>query len=95
MKYRDRTEITARILDVAQEGTIITKIMYAAFITHLQLKEYLAFLKENSLLEYNADTKLYHTTEKGIRFLDSYKEMERLLYPRESKVSTTVSQSIA
>jgi predicted transcriptional regulator len=94
MKYRDRTEITARILDVAQEGVLITKIMYAAFITHLQLKEYLLFLKENSLLQYDPHTKLYTTTEKGRRFLDSYKEMERLLYPTEAKMSTP-SQSVA
>ncbi len=94
MKYRDRMEITGTILDVAQEGALITKIMYAAFITHLQLKEYLAFLKENNLLEYDPDNKLYRTTEKGKRFLDSYKEMERLLYPREAKISTA-SQSMA
>jgi predicted transcriptional regulator len=52
MKYRSRTDITAQILEAANGGVTKTKIMYKAFLSYAQLKEYLAVLIENGLLEY-------------------------------------------
>jgi predicted transcriptional regulator len=56
MKYRSRTEIVCNILDATNGGATKTKIMYAAFISYAQLKEYLSVLIENNLLEYSNGT---------------------------------------
>jgi predicted transcriptional regulator len=47
MKYRSRTDIVAQILEAASgEGANKTKIMYKAYLSHDQLKEYLSILME-------------------------------------------------
>jgi predicted transcriptional regulator len=80
MKYRSRTEIVAMILDAANGGTTKTKIMYNAFLSYNQLKEYLAVLIENDLIEYIDGTKTFKTTEKGLYFLKMHNEIGELLY---------------
>jgi predicted transcriptional regulator len=52
MKYRSRTEIVAMILDAANGGATKTKIMYSAFQSYNQLKDYLSVMIENNLIEY-------------------------------------------
>ena len=52
MGNRSRTEIVGNILDAANGGTSKTKIMYIAFLSYGQLKEYLSILIENNLIEY-------------------------------------------
>ena len=47
MKYRSRTEIVSMILDSANGGATKTKIMYNAFLSYNQLKEYLSVLSIN------------------------------------------------
>ena len=79
MKYRSRTEITAIILDTANRETTKIKIMYNAYLSYNQLKEYLSILIENNLLEYFEGARTYKTTEKGLNFLKMYREMAELL----------------
>ena len=52
MKYRSRTEIVSNILEAANGGVTKTKIMYKAYLSYNQLREYLSILIENNLLEY-------------------------------------------
>ncbi len=59
MKYRSRTDITAQILEAANGGVTKTKIMYKAFLSYAQLKEYLTVLIENGLLEYIEGEQIY------------------------------------
>ena len=75
MKYRSRTDITSQILEAANGGVTKTKIMYKAFLSYAQLKEYLAVLIENGLLEYIEGEQIYRTTEKGNRFLKIYNQI--------------------
>jgi predicted transcriptional regulator len=75
MKYRSRTDITAQILEAANGGVTKTKIMYKAFLSYAQLKEYLSVLIENGLLEYIEGEQIYRTTEKGNRFLKIYNQI--------------------
>ncbi|HET9774923.1 MAG TPA: winged helix-turn-helix domain-containing protein [Nitrososphaeraceae archaeon] len=79
MKYRSRTEIVGMILDAANGGTTKTKIMYKAFLSYAQLKEYLSVLIENKLLDYIDGTQTYKTTEKGLNFLKMHNEIGDLL----------------
>jgi predicted transcriptional regulator len=77
---RTRTEIMSQILSVAK-GRGITKsnIMYKAFLGYHQLNEYLRVLTENSLLSYDAYTRTFKTTEKGLKFLKIYHEMDNMI----------------
>jgi predicted transcriptional regulator len=50
-------------------GSTKTKLMYSAFISFNQLREYLLLLVENGLIQYEEGKHTYRTTEKGIRFL--------------------------
>lgn len=75
MKYRSRTEIVSQILEAAANGTSKTKIMYKAFLSYAQLKEYLEVLTANGLLEYQQGDELYKTTAKGKKFLTLYSSM--------------------
>ena len=79
MKYRSRTEIVSMILEAANGGATKTKIMYKAFLSYAQLREYLSVLIENNLLEYLEGTQTYTTTEKGINFLKMHNEIGELL----------------
>ncbi|HLN35236.1 MAG TPA: winged helix-turn-helix domain-containing protein [Nitrososphaeraceae archaeon] len=79
MKYRSRTEIVSNILNAANGGTTKTRIMYKAFLSYTQLKEYLSVLIENSLIEYIDGTHTFKTTEKGLNFLKMHNEMGELL----------------
>jgi predicted transcriptional regulator len=79
MKYRSRTEIVGNILDAANGRATKTKIMYKAFLSYGQLKEYLSVLIENNLIEYLVGTRTFKTTEKGLNFLKMHNEMGELL----------------
>ncbi len=80
MKYRSRTEIVSNILDAANGGRATkTKIMYKAFLSYAQLKEYLSVLRENNLIEYLDGTQTFKTTEKGLNYLKMQNEMGELL----------------
>ena len=72
MGNRSRTEIVGNILDVANGGASKTKIMYKAFLSYNQLKEYISFLIENNLIEYLDGTHKFKTTEKGLKFLQMH-----------------------
>jgi predicted transcriptional regulator len=78
MKYRSRIDIISVILDAANGGTgglTKTKIMYQAYLSHDQFKEYLRLLTDNDLLRYDRQTHAFKTTEKGLRFLEIYNKM--------------------
>jgi predicted transcriptional regulator len=85
MKYRSRTDITAQILEAANGGVTKTKIMYKAFLSYAQLKEYLTVLIENGLLEYIEGEQIYRTTEKGNRFLKIYNQIGEYVTPDMSE----------
>ena len=83
MKYRSRTEIVAMILDAANGGATKTKIMYKAFLSYAQLREYLSVLIENTLIEYVEGSQTYKTTEKGLNFLKMHNEIGELSNPQK------------
>ncbi len=78
-KYRSRTEIIAQILQAANGGITRTRIMYNAFLSYGQLKDYLGILVENGLLAYLEPTRTYKTTEKGLKFLKMFEQIEELV----------------
>ena len=92
MKYRSRTDITAQILDAANGGTSKTKIMYKAYLSYGQLKEYFGVLSESGLIEYETGTQLYRTTQKGLQYMKTYTQMSDMTGPMvEIKASSSRS----
>ena len=87
MKYRSRTEIVCNILDAANGGAATkTKIMYAAFLSYAQLKEYLSVLTRNNLIEYLDGTHTFKTTEKGLNYIKMYREIGELFQQQTTTV---------
>jgi predicted transcriptional regulator len=56
-------------------GATKTKIMYKAFLSYTQLKEYLSLLKGCGLIEYSIAEQVYKTTEKANHFLQIYNQI--------------------
>jgi predicted transcriptional regulator len=80
MVNRSRMEIISQILEVAN-GRSVTKsnIMYKALLSYAQMKEYLRILAKTDLLSYDLDTQMFKTTEKGLRLLDIYNQMDSMI----------------
>ena len=79
MGNRSRTEIVATMLEAANGGATKTKIMYSAFLSYTQLKDYLSILIENNLIECLEGNNTFKTTEKGLNFLKMNNEIGELL----------------
>lgn len=52
------------------------QLMFHAYLSFTQLKEYLLLLTERGLLEFDAHTGTYHITIKGDRLLESCQVLE-------------------
>ena len=73
MRYRNKTEIVTRILEVVNNGDSSfgnggvsqTTIMFKASLSHIQLHQYLMILTESDLLSYDGQTRTFKATEKG------------------------------
>ena len=80
MKYRSKINIISQILEAANGSNATrSKIAYNAFLNYYQLKEYLMLLTEKELLCYNEDTQTFKTTERGLRLLDTYNQMDDMI----------------
>ena len=77
MRNRSDIDIMAEILHAANEknGAGRTKILYRAFLSYAQTKEYLPTLTERGLLRYDVDNSTFKTTQKGLRFLNTYNQI--------------------
>ncbi len=85
-KRRDHLFIMAEILEVAVEGALKTQVMYRANLSFAQLNEYLKLMVDLKLLEQvrNSDKNIYKTTTKGMKYLQSYREIKDLLKKERS-----------
>jgi predicted transcriptional regulator len=77
-------EIIAEILKTANGGNATSsKIMYKAYLSFFQSKKYLTMLTERGLLTYNADTRTFKTTEKGLMLLEAYNVLSDLMLKKK------------
>jgi predicted transcriptional regulator len=71
MRYRTRTDIIARIIEVAKERPVTkTRIAYDCFLSYDLLNEYLKTLTMSDLLKFDKKDKTYIATKKGLRSLE-------------------------
>ena len=87
MKYRSRTDIIAMILRAAINGASKTRIMYGAYLSYAQVKEYLSFLIEKNLISYEEGTGIYKLTENGMKLLWSYEGITDMISVNGNKNS--------
>jgi len=80
----------SNILEAANGGVTKTKIMYKAYLSYNQLREYLSILIENNLIEYLDGTQTYKTTEKGLNLLKMHNEMAELLQNTIEKTNNSI-----
>ncbi len=78
-------DIVNTVLESARTGISRTKIMYSAYLSYAQTIEYLEFLHGNGLLKYDAGSKLYRTTEKGLKFLNAASKVNRMMGMSDSR----------
>jgi predicted transcriptional regulator len=86
MTYRSRTDITAQILEAANGGVTKTRIMYKALLGYDQLKEYLMLLAKSDLLRYDLVSRTFRTTEKGLKFLNLYNQIDQLMKEEQHQI---------
>src|SRR5579872_116531 len=79
MKYRSRIEIMDSMLRSIRSGATKTHIMYRAYMSYAQLKEYLALLQERNLIAFDSQSQLFTLTEKGLKFLNTYENSDELV----------------
>jgi predicted transcriptional regulator len=89
MKHRNRLEIIALILQNANEnrGSTQKRIMYKAYLSYHHLRSYLSLLRENELLAYDEELRVYKTTEKGLHFLQIYTGLNEVVSMTNSIIS--------
>jgi predicted transcriptional regulator len=79
MKYRSRTDIIAMILQSATTGATKTRIMYSAYLSYAQVKEYLGFLLQRDLVRYEEGSGLYKLSERGMKVLQAYEGISDMI----------------
>jgi len=79
MKYRSNTEIIDTMLRSIRSGATKTSIMYKAYMSYAQLKEYLKLLEARQMITFETESQLYHITEKGVRFMNAYEKINELV----------------
>ncbi len=89
MKYRDRNEIIAQILQTANGNRVrLTKIMYDAYLSHSLTRDYVRLLIERGLIEYLDGERTFKTTEKGMNFLQIHSKVHGyILHKKQEKPS--------
>jgi predicted transcriptional regulator len=84
MRNRSSIDIVSQVLEAANGGASKAKIMHRANLSYNQMKEYVNFLNLKGLLvhEYHQQqgvVHIYRTTEKGLRFLATYNQLNDMM----------------
>jgi predicted transcriptional regulator len=84
MKYvGTRLDIVSQILEVvnsgSSDGATKNRLMYEVSLSPAQLNEYVMILTERDLIHYDRETHTLRLTEKGRRFLKTYKQMDDMI----------------
>jgi len=85
-RKRGHLEIARDILEVAKEGDRPTALVYKSNLNFNVIKRYLSEMEEAGLIIVEAvkvggsRTRLYHTTEKGMSFIESLSRTLEIYY---------------
>jgi predicted transcriptional regulator len=73
------------ILRATVNGASKTRIMYGAYLSYAQVKEYLSFLLEKNLLAYEEGQGTYRLTENGMKLLHVYEGISDMISVNSQK----------
>jgi len=76
---RDHLEIMAEILSLCKQPQTKTKVMYGTNLSYKMLQRYLSELQSEGFLEVHHSLTKYVTSQKGLNFLEKWRELEELL----------------
>ena len=102
LKKEDRLSIISLLLEVSSNKSvdrtrslelIPPTIMYNTLLNNPRLKEYWTGLTELGLLEYDITTNTFKTTEKGLRFLEVFSELDQRAREEEQQKTTNNNNS--
>ena len=79
MRNRSRIEIIGQILEAANGCSSMSQIMYKAFLSHTQVKEYSKTIHDNGFIRYEFTSQTYKITKKGMRFLQLYNQIDDMI----------------
>jgi predicted transcriptional regulator len=94
MKYRSRTDIIAMILQASMKGATKTRLMYSAYLSYAQIQEYLQYLTDRGLLNFEERTHAYTLTEQGLHFLRVYDEISEIVSLKNGESPETVAPNL-
>jgi predicted transcriptional regulator len=81
LKKRDHLGIISLLLQASSTDAYDTRkttvMMYNSLLNHPHLKEYWSALTELGLLVYDDTTQTFKTTEKGLKFLEVFSELDQ------------------
>jgi predicted transcriptional regulator len=75
-KYRSKQEIVHDILNACPDRK--GHIMFKAYLSFTELKEYLQELQQLELIDYNEETRVFNLTDKGARYVRVFDRMKGL-----------------
>lgn len=83
-------QIAAEIIEIAKEGSRKTRIMYQGNLSFELLRRYLDFLTKSGLLKVQerGEDRMYVATEKGRRFLEEFRDLQRYSEMADTKRKT-------
>jgi predicted transcriptional regulator len=84
---RKHTENKALILEAiraygtnsARGGATTLNVMYEVYLSYDQARDYLIELLQGKMIEQDVGTKKYMVTEKGIRYLTAYYDLDNIV----------------
>jgi len=79
MAKRNNLEIIAEILNLCKQPQNKTRVMYGTNSSYKMLQRYLSELQSLGFLEVHHSPIKYMTNQKGLNFLEKWKELEELI----------------
>ena len=91
--HKSRNKIIASILEVANGNRLRkTEIQFKAYISYNLLREYLALLLENGLLEYIGGERAFKTAAKGMQLLHMHDQMSEMIMMTNNTTRNPVNE---
>lgn len=94
VKYRNKIEIVADILNVAREGAKKTHIIYRGNLSFKLANIYLEVVVRAGLIRFDSDNGHYFLTEKGKRFLGKFTKYNRFAKSLEKQFALVKQEKV-
>lgn len=79
MGKRNNHEISADILRLAMDGAKKSHIVYQANLNFKIVEKYLSYLRKSSLISGPYENKIFKTTDKGLKYLDHFEDLQKYM----------------